>query len=122
MTWWWSWLLSAAGAASLFIAGTHPRIGWLMGLALQPVWATYAVVSQQWGFLASTVPFTVVLARTGSSGGCHPSRRSRRRLIIDAPRRRRRAPLLLSSAPVEKHEDADGDEEPAGHGATEAER
>jgi hypothetical protein len=34
-----------------------------MGLLLQPVWATYAVVSQQWGFLASTVLFTLVNAR-----------------------------------------------------------
>ncbi len=53
MTWWWSWLLTAAGAAGLYFAGSGKRLGWAIGIAAQGLWLAYAVATEQWGFLAS---------------------------------------------------------------------
>jgi len=55
--WWWSWLLTVVGVTGLWFAGRKDWRGWLIGLAAQALWITYALVSQQYGFLASAAAY-----------------------------------------------------------------
>lgn len=61
---WWSWLLTAAGASGLWVAGNHARVGWSISLfVVQPLWVAYAIATRQWGFLASVAIYGSVFAR-----------------------------------------------------------
>jgi len=48
----WSYVLTAVGVFGLWLAGRHDTRGWLVGLAAQVLWITYAVATRQWGFIA----------------------------------------------------------------------
>lgn len=61
--WWWSWLLAAVGLVGLWLAGSKHRAGWAVGVAAQVLWITYALVSAQYGFLASAAAYGFVYAR-----------------------------------------------------------
>lgn len=59
----WSWVLTIVGVASLFLAGSRPRVGWPLALLNQILWAVYSIVTDQWGFLAGAACYAVVFAR-----------------------------------------------------------
>lgn len=59
----WSWLLAAIGVTGLWLAGSHRLIGWQIGLGVQTLWITYAIITQQWGFIASALAFGTVNLR-----------------------------------------------------------
>lgn len=61
--WWWSWLLTAAGVSGLLLAGSRRKVGWAVGLGAQALWIAYALVSEQYGFLASALAYGSVYAR-----------------------------------------------------------
>lgn len=61
--WWWSYLLAAGGIAGIWLAGQKDPRGWLLGLAMQVLWAAYAVVTGQYGFLLTAVGYGLVYAR-----------------------------------------------------------
>ena len=61
--WWWSWLLTAVGIVGLFLAGSKRKVGWAIGLGAQVLWVAYAIVSGQYGFLASAGAYGFVYAR-----------------------------------------------------------
>jgi hypothetical protein len=61
--WWWSWLLTAIGAAGLYAAGSNRWWGWAIGLAAQAFWVAYAISTDQLGFLASALIYGSVYAR-----------------------------------------------------------
>ncbi|MET7363314.1 hypothetical protein ABZS76_33420 [Streptomyces sp. NPDC005562] len=63
MTPYWSYLLAAVGAVGLLLAGRLQRIGWLIGLGAQGLWAAYAVTTRQYGFLISAFIYGAVYAR-----------------------------------------------------------
>lgn len=63
MTPYWSYLLTAVGAVGLLLAGRMRRTGWLVGLAAQGLWITYALSTQQYGFLISAFIYGFVYAR-----------------------------------------------------------
>jgi hypothetical protein len=63
MTQWWSWVLTAIGVTGLFLAGSHRRAGWVIGLGAQGLWITYAVVTRQYGFVASAFAYGWVYLR-----------------------------------------------------------
>lgn len=58
--WWWSWLLMAVGVTGLFLAGKKRKIGWMIGIGVQLLWIIYAIVSRQWGFIASALVYGAV--------------------------------------------------------------
>lgn len=59
----WSYGLAVLGVTGLWIAATHPRVGWWFNIAAQVVWIAYAIATRQWGFLVTAVAYGVVYAR-----------------------------------------------------------
>ncbi len=59
----WSYVLTAVGAAGLLLAGRMQRIGWLIGLAAQGLWISYALATEQYGFVISALIYGSVYAR-----------------------------------------------------------
>jgi hypothetical protein len=48
----WSWALTLIGVTGFFLAGRKVWWAWYVNIANQALWLTYALVTQQWGFLA----------------------------------------------------------------------
>jgi hypothetical protein len=59
----WSWALAAIGIAGLWIAAHRPRLGFALNIAAQPLWATYSIVTRQWGFLITAAAYAAVYIR-----------------------------------------------------------
>lgn len=59
----WSYLLTAVGVFGLWLAGRKNPLGWAVGFLAQGLWATYAVVTGQWGFLVSAFAYSLVYSR-----------------------------------------------------------
>lgn len=59
----WSWLLEVIGVTGLYLAGSHRLIGWQIGLGVQALWIIYAIMTHQWGFIASALAFGAVNLR-----------------------------------------------------------
>lgn len=59
----WSWLLAAIGLAGLLLAADRPVIGFGLAVLAQPLWTTYAIVTQQWGFIIAALVYVVVYTR-----------------------------------------------------------
>jgi len=57
---WWSYALAAVGIAGIWLAGKKDWRGWALGAAAQVLWIIYAVVTQQWGFIASAIAYGAV--------------------------------------------------------------
>lgn len=60
---WLSLVLAAAGCTGLLLAGRGQWQGWAIGLAVQPVWAVFAVVTHAYGLLATCVAYGLVYGR-----------------------------------------------------------
>lgn len=54
---WWSLLLTAVGVFGLYMAGRKVWWAWLIGLGAQVLWLSYAVSTQQYGFIVSAVAY-----------------------------------------------------------------
>lgn len=67
--WWWSWLLTSVGVLGLWLAGSRRRVGWAVGIAAQVLWVTYALQTQQYGFLVSAVAYGTVFSRNWIAWG-----------------------------------------------------
>ena len=59
----WSYVLTALGGAGVLLAGSRKRVGWAIGLAVQPLWLVYAVVTGQWGFIGSALLYGGIYLR-----------------------------------------------------------
>lgn len=59
----WSWTLAVIGIGALLLAATRPRAGWCLAIAVQALWITYAIVTRQWGFIASALAYAFAYAR-----------------------------------------------------------
>jgi hypothetical protein len=59
----WSWSLTAVGVTGLWIAGRGYWWAWLIGLAAQVLWFTYALATKQYGFIVSAFAYGFVYAR-----------------------------------------------------------
>ena len=60
---WWSVALATVGIAGCWLTGQKDRRGWLLGVAVQALWLTYAVATGQWGFIASALAYGFVCIR-----------------------------------------------------------
>lgn len=53
----WDWILSIAGALGMWLVGKKRWWSWYVGIGTQGLWIMYALISQQYGFLASVALF-----------------------------------------------------------------
>lgn len=55
----WSWALAALGVSCLYLISRKSTrtIGWAGALVIQTLWIIYAVVTRQWGFIASAIAY-----------------------------------------------------------------
>lgn len=60
---WLSLVLAAFGCTGLILAGRGKWYGWGVGLAVQPVWATYAIVTKGYGLLLTCLMYGFVNGR-----------------------------------------------------------
>lgn len=60
---WLSLVLAVAGCAGLLLAGKGRWQGWSVGLAVQPVWALFAVVTKAYGPLLTCLMYGTVYGR-----------------------------------------------------------
>lgn len=60
---WWSWGLSVIGVAGLLLAGNKKKVGWSLGIGVQALWMTYAIVTHQYGFILGASVYAYVYAR-----------------------------------------------------------
>lgn len=59
----WSYVLTAVGVVGLLMAGRKNLWGWAVCIGSQVLWATYAITTQQWGFLIAAGAYTYVYGR-----------------------------------------------------------
>ena len=59
---WWSWVLTAIGVFGIYLTTKKSWWGYVVGLAAQALWITYAIVTRQWGFIASAFAYGSVYA------------------------------------------------------------
>lgn len=63
MSIWWSVVLTAMGLTTVYLAGQRRTSAWVVGLTTQLAWASYAVATEQWGFLASVACYGAIYLR-----------------------------------------------------------
>lgn len=73
---WWSYTLTVVGICGLYLAGRKLWWSWLIGLFAQVLWVAYAVVTRQWGFIASAFAYGWVYARNARSWRTTDARRA----------------------------------------------
>lgn len=59
----WSWTLTGIGVFGLYVTSTGRTWGWLVSIGLQALWATYAITTQQYGFLVAAAAYGWVFVR-----------------------------------------------------------
>jgi hypothetical protein len=60
---WLSLVLATAGCTGLILAGRGMWQGWAVGLAVQPVWAVFAIITHGYGLLITCVMYGTVYYR-----------------------------------------------------------
>lgn len=59
----WSIALAAIGIFGIYLAGSKSKWGWAVGFFAQVLWFIFAIVTQQYGFILSSVAYGWVYAR-----------------------------------------------------------
>lgn len=59
----WSYILTAVGLTGFWLAGRKVWWCWYVNIANQILWATYALVTDQLGFLIGTVAYSFVFVK-----------------------------------------------------------
>lgn len=59
----WSWLLGVVGLLGFFLAGRLVWWAWYINLVNQIFWLTYSIITRQWGFLVTTIFYTIVFSK-----------------------------------------------------------
>lgn len=58
----WSYILVVTGLLGFIAVGRKVWWGWYVNLGSQALWFTYAIVTQQWGFLIGAVAYTLIFS------------------------------------------------------------
>lgn len=59
----WSWVLSIVGVLGFELAGRKIWWAWYINLACQILWFTYAIVTDQYGFILGALVYTWVFSK-----------------------------------------------------------
>jgi hypothetical protein len=60
----WSWVLAAIGVSGIYFVGRKTIWGWLVLLFNEIIWITYAVATQQYGFIVSAIAYAAVYIKS----------------------------------------------------------
>lgn len=63
----WSWLLTIVGLAGFILAGRKIWWCWYINIACQALWFTYAIVTEQYGFIVASIAYTIVFTKNAIS-------------------------------------------------------
>lgn len=64
MTEYWSYVLAVIGVAGIFFVGRKTIWGWLVLLFNEVLWITYALITDQYGFIFSAIAYAIVYIRS----------------------------------------------------------
>ena len=64
--WYWSWVLTAVGLTGFILAGRKIWWAWHINIACQVLWFTYAIVTEQYGFVVAALVYTVVFTQNAT--------------------------------------------------------
>lgn len=62
----WSWVLTIIGVTGFWLAGKKIWWCWYINIANQVIWATYSIVTEQWGFLLGCLVYTIVFIKNAT--------------------------------------------------------
>jgi hypothetical protein len=57
---WWSWILACVGITGTFFVGRKTIWGWLVLIFNECLWLTYAITTEQYGFILGSVAYVIV--------------------------------------------------------------
>ena len=60
----WSYVLAAIGVAGIFFVGRKTIWGWLILIFNEALWITYALITNQYGFILSAIAYGIVYIRS----------------------------------------------------------
>lgn len=60
---WWSWILTVVGVTGFILAGKKIWWAWYINIFCQGLWFTYAIVSEQYGFIAASLLYVGVFSK-----------------------------------------------------------
>jgi hypothetical protein len=60
----WSWILAVIGVAGIYFVGRKTIWGWLVLLFNEALWITYALITDQYGFIFSALAYAIVYIRS----------------------------------------------------------
>ncbi len=63
LVFWLSLVMALAGCTGLILAGKGMWQGWAIGLAVQPVWAAFAILTKGYGLLLTCMMYGIVYAK-----------------------------------------------------------
>ena len=58
----WSYLLTTVGLTGFYFAGRGKWWAWWINIGAQGLWITYAIVTQQYGFIAAAIAHVIVFS------------------------------------------------------------
>jgi hypothetical protein len=59
-----SWVLGSVGVAGIYFVGRKTLWGWVVLLANEVLWITYALMTKQYGFIFSAVAYGIVYVKS----------------------------------------------------------
>lgn len=60
----WSWILAIIGVAGIYFVGRKDKWGWFVLLFNECLWITYALITDQYGFIFSALAYAAVYIRS----------------------------------------------------------
>jgi hypothetical protein len=60
----WSWILAAIGVAGIYFVGKKTLWGWFVLLFNEIIWVTYAIITEQYGFIVSAIAYAAVYIKS----------------------------------------------------------
>ena len=60
----WSWLLAIIGVTGIFFVGRKTIWGWWVLLFNEVLWVTYALITDQYGFILSAIAYGIVYVKS----------------------------------------------------------
>jgi nicotinamide riboside transporter PnuC len=60
----WDWALGIVGVTGIFLVGRKTIWGWLVLLLNECLWITYAVITDQYGFMAMAIAYAIVYIKS----------------------------------------------------------